>query len=82
MCKVCSRQNFFIIADTAKTTFKKDETINFQLSFSCNCVVSVRMGFLFLLVLGMDCVILLWHSRDFPNNHFEECMTTIDILSY
>ena len=32
------------------------------LSFTCNYVVSVRRGFLFLLVLGMDCVLLLWHS--------------------
>ena len=32
------------------------------LSFTCNYVVSVQRGFLFLLVLGMGCVILLWHS--------------------
>ena len=29
------------------------------LSFTCNNVVSVRSGFLFLLMLGMGCVILL-----------------------
>ena len=34
----------------------------FLLSFTCNYVVSDRRGFLFLLVLGMGCVILLWHS--------------------
>ena len=33
------------------------------LSFTCNYVVSVSRGFLFLLVLGMGCVILLWHSH-------------------
>ena len=31
------------------------------LSFTCNYVVSVRRGFLFLWVLEMRCVILLWH---------------------
>ena len=32
------------------------------LLFTCNYVVSVWRGFLFLWVLGMDYVILLWHS--------------------
>ena len=32
------------------------------LLFTGNCVVSVWRGFLFLWVLGMGCVILLWHS--------------------
>ena len=32
----------------------------------CNYVVSVRRGFLFLLALGMGCVILLWHSLCLP----------------
>ena len=37
------------------------------LSFTCNYyVVSVRRGFLFLWVLGMGCVILLWHSLSLP----------------
>ena len=31
------------------------------LAFTCNYVVSVPRGFLFLLVLGMGCVILSWH---------------------
>ena len=34
------------------------------------CLNSVRMGFLFLLVLGIDCVILLLHSLDIPYNYF------------
>ena len=33
------------------------------LLFTCNYVVSVRRGFLFLWVLGMGYVILLWHSQ-------------------
>ena len=40
------------------------------LSFTCNCVVSVRGGFIFLWVLGMGCVIFLWHSLSIPYNYF------------
>ena len=40
------------------------------LLFTCNCVVSVRRGFVFLLVLGVGCVILLWHSLSLPHNYF------------
>ena len=36
-----------------------------RLSFICNYVVSVRIGFLFLWVLGMVFVFLLWHDRTF-----------------
>ena len=32
------------------------------LSFTCNYVVSIRRGFLFLWVTEMGCVTLLWHS--------------------
>ena len=34
----------------------------FLLWFTCNYVVSVRRGFFFLLVIGIGCLILLWHS--------------------
>ena len=40
------------------------------LSFTYNYVVSVRKGFLFLWVLGMGCVILLWHSLGLPYDYF------------
>ena len=40
------------------------------LSFTCNYVVSVRRGFLFLWVLEMGCDILLWHSLSLPCNYF------------
>ena len=33
-------------------------------------VVSVRRGFLFLLVLGMGYVILLWNSLSLPYNYY------------
>ena len=36
------------------------------LLFTCNYVVSVWRGFLFLCVLGMGYVILLWHSLRLP----------------
>ena len=40
------------------------------LLFTCNYVVSVWRGFLFLWVLGMGYVILLWHSLSLPFNYF------------
>ena len=39
------------------------------LLFTCNYVVSVWRGFLFLFVLGMGYVILLWHSLSLPYNY-------------
>ena len=38
--------------------------------FTCNYVVSVWRGFLFLTVLGTGYVILLWHSLSLPYNYF------------
>ena len=40
------------------------------LLFTCNYVVSVWRGSLFLWVLGMSYVILLWHSLSLPYNYF------------
>ena len=40
------------------------------LLFTCNYVVSVWRGFLFLGVLGMGYVILLWHSLSLQYNYF------------
>ena len=40
------------------------------LLFTCNYVVFVLRSFLFLWVLGMDYVILLWHSLSLPYNYF------------
>ena len=39
------------------------------LLFACYCVVFVWRSFLFLWVLGMDYVILLWHSLSLPYNY-------------
>ena len=41
------------------------------LLFTCNYVVSVWRGFLFLWVLGLGYVILLWHFLSLPYNYFE-----------
>ena len=38
--------------------------------FTCNYVVSIRRGFLFIVGLGMGCVILLWHSLGIQYNYF------------
>ena len=40
------------------------------LLFTCNYVVFVWRGFLFLRVLGMGYVTLLWHSLSLPYNYF------------
>ena len=47
------------------------------LLFTCNYVVSVWRGFLFLWVLGMGYVILLWHSLSLPYNYFKYRQTSI-----
>ena len=41
------------------------------LLFTCNYVVSVWRGFLFLWVFWMGYVISLWHSLSLPNNYLE-----------
>ena len=41
------------------------------LLFTCNYVVFVWSGFLFLWVLGMGYVILLCHSLSLPYNYYE-----------
>ena len=41
------------------------------LLFTCNYVVFVWRGFLFLWVLGMGYVILLWHSLSLPYTYFD-----------
>ena len=50
------------------------------LLFTCSCVVSVRRGLLFHRVLGMDCVVLLWHSLSLPYNKFAYYEDKHDIL--
>ena len=49
------------------------------LSFTCNYVVFVWRGFLFLWVLGMGYVILLWHSLSLPYNYFGQFSLILEI---
>ena len=55
----------YTVADQLPRLGKRE--LVFLLLFTCNFVVSVRRRFLFFLVLGMGCVILLWHSLDLPS---------------
>ena len=64
LCKNCSG---------SITSAGEERELICLLWFTCNCVVSVRRGFLFLLILGMGCVILLWHSLVLP--YFERMDT-------
>ena len=52
------------------------------LQFTCNYVVSVRRGFLFLEVLGSGCVILLWHSLSLPYNYYKRQQRFLAFLVY
>ena len=51
-----------------------EERANLSAVVTCNYVVSVWKGFLFLWVLGMGYVILLWHSLSLPYNYFASCI--------
>ena len=50
------------------------------LLFTCNYVVSVWRGFLFLWVLGMGYVILLWHSLGLPYKSFFYTFLTLQSI--
>ena len=52
------------------------------LLFTCNYVVFVWRGFLFLWVLGMGYVILLWHSLGLPYNYLVVLSFLYIILSF
>ena len=52
------------------------------LSFTCNYVVFVWRGFLFLWVLGMGYVILLWHSLSLPYNYFGVGVSCRNLYSF
>ena len=47
----------------------------FLQSFTCNYVVSVSRGVLFLLVLEIGWVILLWYSLGLPYDYFDAART-------
>ena len=52
------------------TSVGEERELIFLLLFTCNYVVSVRRGFLFLLVLGIGYIFLVWHFLGLPYNYF------------
>ena len=68
-----SSDGYLYVSGSGSITSVWEERELFRLLlFTCNYVVSVRRGFLFLWVLGMGYVILLGHSLSFPytGNYF------------
>ena len=59
----------YVSCSGSMTLVGKEREILFLLSFTCNYAVSFRIGYHFLLVLGVGCVILSWHSLCFPYNY-------------
>ena len=49
--------DLYVSCSGSITSVGEERELIFPLLFTCNYVVSVRRGFLFLLVLGIDCVI-------------------------
>ena len=64
--------NYLYVSCSGSITSVWEERNICLLSFTCNYVVSVWRGFLFLLVPWMGCVILLWHSLGIPYQYFAE----------
>ena len=70
-CRILySSVGYLSISGSGSITSIWEERANLSAMFTCNYVVSVRRGFLFLWVLGMGRVILLWHSLSLPYNYF------------
>ena len=66
----CSIDSYLYVSCRGSiTSVGEERELICLLSFTCNYVVSVRRGFLFLLVLGMGCIILLWHSPGLLYNY-------------
>ena len=63
--------SYLYVSCSGSITSVEEEGVNLicLLSFTFKYVVSVRRGCLFLLVLGLCCVILLWHSLSLPYNY-------------
>ena len=69
-CILYSIVSYSYVNGSGSITSVGEERAICLLLFTCNYVVSVWRGFLFLWVLGMGYVILLWHSLSLPYNHF------------
>ena len=66
---VCCSGSITSVGEEREREREREREIISLLSFTCNYVVSVCRGFLFLFVLGMGCVILFWHSLGIPYNY-------------
>ena len=72
---------YLYVNDSGSITSVGKRELICLLLFTCNYVVSVWRGFLFLWVLGMGYVILLWHSLSLPYNYFksEICLLIVPV---
>ena len=68
--KCISIDSYLYVSCSGSITSVGEERLICHLSFTCNYEVSVWRRFLFLWVIGMGCVILLWHSLSLPYNYF------------
>ena len=63
----CSIVSYLYVSCSGSITLVGEEReLIFLLSFIYNYLVSVMRGFLFLLVLGIGCIILLCHALGLP----------------
>ena len=67
---------YLYVNGSGSITSVGEERAIYLLLFTCNYVVSVWRDFLFLWVLGMDYVILLWHSLSLPYNYLDYSVLT------
>ena len=58
--------SYLCVGCSGSITSVGEERAYLSAIFTCNYVVSVRRGFLFLMVLGMGCVIILCHYLVLP----------------
>ena len=71
-CRVLySIVSYLYVGCSGSITSVGEERASLSAIVTCNYVVSVRRGFIFLLVLGIGCIILLWHSLGLPYNYSE-----------
>ena len=59
----------YVSCSGSNTSIGEERATNLSAIVTHTSVFSARRDFLFLLVLGMDCVILLWHSPGLPYNY-------------
>ena len=63
---------YLYVNGSGSITSVEEEIAICLLLFTCNYVVSVWRGFLFLWVLGMGNVVLLWRFLSLPCNYFSK----------